>query len=69
MTQQNEERTPVVTPAKVRAIRDAMGLSVTRFAGYCYVTGQTIRNWESGRAPVRGTALVLLSLLGEKFDV
>lgn len=46
--------------AKVRSIRDRLGLSQAEFAGLLRVSKSTLQNWEQGRRAPEGPALSLL---------
>lgn len=57
-----------MTPARIRQIRDKLGLTNAQLAATCGVSVQTVYGWlrPSGNAAsreVRGAALVLLDLL------
>jgi len=51
------------TPIDVRAVRQKLGLSQTRFAARFGFTAATIRNWEQGRTQPDGPARVLLAVI------
>ncbi len=48
---------------EVKAIREKVGLSQTRFAGLIGVSKRTLENWEQGRRHPTGPARALLRLL------
>lgn len=48
---------------EVKAIRERVGLSQTRFAGLIGVSKRTLENWEQGRRHPTGPARALLRLL------
>lgn len=48
---------------EVKAIREKIGLSQTRFAGLIGVSKRTLENWEQGRRYPTGPARALLRLL------
>ncbi len=48
---------------EVKAIREKVGLSQTRFAGLIGVSKRTLQNWEQGRRHPTGPARALLRLL------
>jgi putative transcriptional regulator len=51
------------TPIDVRAVRQKLGLSQTRFAARFGFTAATVRNWEQGRTQPDGPARVLLAVI------
>lgn len=54
---------PVMTAAKVRAVRERLGVSQPVFAHKLRTTTQTIKNWEQGIAKPNAQAAILLSLI------
>ena len=58
-----------MTPAELKAIRAAMGVSPERLGADMGVTGRTVRYWESGRSPIPGMAARLLRRLAEAEEV
>jgi putative transcriptional regulator len=51
------------TPTDVRAVRQKLGLSQTKFAARFGFTPATVRNWEQGRTQPDGPARVLLAVI------
>jgi putative transcriptional regulator len=51
------------TPINVRAIRQKLGLSQSKFAVRFGFTAATVRNWEQGRTQPDGPARVLLAVI------
>jgi putative transcriptional regulator len=49
----------------VREIREAFGLSQTRFAALMGISVATLRNWEQGRRQPEGSARVLLQVVAK----
>ncbi|HCM1945664.1 TPA: helix-turn-helix domain-containing protein [Salmonella enterica subsp. salamae serovar 30:g,m,s:e,n,x] len=68
MTQMNEivegkgqpSRTFYIDAMKIKEIRQASGLSQTKFADLISVSVDTLRNWEQGRRSPTGPAKALL---------
>jgi DNA-binding transcriptional regulator YiaG len=58
-----------VAPSRVIALRKAMGQTAAEFAEHFGVSRQTVHNWEAGRTKIEGPAVVLLKILGGKFEV
>lgn len=58
-----------MTPARVRAIRGALGLNQGEFARAARLTGddpaRTVRRWEAGDTPVSGIAGLAIEYLGQ----
>jgi len=54
---------PAMTAAKVRAVREKLGVSQPVFARKLRTTPQTIKNWEQGIAKPNAQAAILLSLI------
>jgi len=53
-----------MTPATIRAIRNAKGWSQTRLAQVLRIKDiRTIQRWESGVVPVSGPASILLEMI------
>ncbi len=57
-----------VTPTDVRAIRQKLGLSQSKFATRFGFTAATVRNWEQGRTQPDGPARVLLAVIAHHPD-
>ena len=55
-------------PIDVRAIRQKLGLSQSKFATHIGFTAATIRNWEQGRTQPDGPARVLLAVIAHHPD-
>ena len=55
-------------PIDVRAIRQKLGLSQSKFATRFGFTPATIRNWEQGRTQPDGPARVLLAVIAHHPD-
>ena len=51
------------TPINIRAVRQKLGLSQSKFAARFGFTPATIRNWEQGRTQPDGPARVLLTVI------
>jgi len=49
----------------VREVREAYGLSQTRFAALMGISVATLRNWEQGRRQPEGSARVLLQVVAK----
>jgi len=56
------------TPIDVRAIRQKLGLSQSKFAARFGFTAATVRNWEQGRTQPDGPARVLLAVIAHHPD-
>jgi putative transcriptional regulator len=56
------------TPVNVRAIRQNLGLSQSKFAMRFGFTPATVRNWEQGRTQPDGPARVLLAVIAHHPD-
>ena len=53
-----------MTPAKVKSIRTAAGLSQREMARLLRVSDiRTVRRWETGEVPVSGPASIVLEML------
>jgi putative transcriptional regulator len=55
-------------PIDVRAIRQKLGLSQSKFATRFGFTAATVRNWEQGRTQPDGPARVLLAVIAHHPD-
>jgi putative transcriptional regulator len=55
-------------PIDVRAVRQKLGLSQTKFATRFGFTPATVRNWEQGRTQPDGPARVLLAVIAHHPD-
>ena len=55
-------------PIDVRAIRQKLGLSQSKFAARFGFTPATVRNWEQGRTQPDGPARVLLAVIAHHPD-
>ena len=51
------------TPEDIKAIRESLSLSQSKFAHLIFVSIKTLQNWEQGRRRPRGPALALLKIL------
>ena len=54
-----------VEAPNVREVREAYGLSQTRFAALMGISVATLRNWEQGRRQPEGSARVLLQVVAK----
>ncbi len=54
-----------VETVNVRELREAYGLSQTRFAALMGISVATLRNWEQGRRQPGGSARVLLQVVAK----
>lgn len=55
-----------MTPAEVKAIRNAAGLTQTELARLLRISDiRTIRRWEVGDVPITGPASIIMSLIAE----
>lgn len=61
-------RTRIVSPADVRAIRTRLGKSQSEFAIMIGVSVGTLQNWEQGRRKPEGPARALLKIAAENPD-
>jgi len=52
--------------ARIRALRQHMGLTQDRFARHLGVRQQTVSEWETGVYEPRGTSVTLLRMVAEK---
>ena len=52
-----------MTPAEVKSIREAFGLSIQEFARALHVHSFTAQRWEEGRHPPKGLSLAVLRAL------
>ena len=55
-------------PIDVRAVRQKLGLSQSKFAARFGFTAATVRNWEQGRTQQDGPARVLLAVIAHHPD-
>ena len=55
---------PELSPAEVREIRQRLGLTQAQLDERIGTGRDVVRGWESGRAPCRGPAALLLQHLG-----
>lgn len=51
-----------MTPADLKSIRHALGLSAEGFARALDVSGETIRQWERGARPVPGSVALICDM-------
>jgi putative transcriptional regulator len=59
------EPPPSLTPAKVREIREALGLSQPVFADFLGTSPSTVRSWEQGQKPPSPMARRFLGLIAD----
>lgn len=59
----------MMTPADLKAKREAMGLTQTELAAAIGVTWTTVWRWEKGRVPISRTVERLLTLLAREENV
>lgn len=55
-----------ISSSRVKAIRTELGMTRVRFAIFCFVTRQTITNWETDKYSPTGAAIRLLLILEEQ---
>jgi len=58
----------LITPGRIRSLRNKVGLSQSKFANYLGVDAAAVSGWESGRFSPNGTATVLILELEKKVD-
>lgn len=56
----------VISPARIKAIRESIGLSQADFAALLNIPAATLRNWEQGRTEPDGPAKALLRVAESK---
>lgn len=56
----------MMTPERIRELRERLGLTPTEFAAKVGVSASTICNWESGSRHPRYDAMLVLNRLAEE---